>query len=287
MVDFIKKRLQVFVSSTYSDLREERQAAVEAILSAGHIPAGMELFAAGDESQMEVIQQWIDESDVYLLILAGRYGSIEPRSGKSYTQLEYEYALSKEKPLFACVLNEDALNTRVQKHGMAMLDEHGKELHVFRDLVKSKMVEFWDDSKDIKLAIVKKLGQLERRQDLMGWVRPHQEANLPALSNEIVRLSKENAELRSELTSKSEAHIMGLSYSQWKTHLQKKNLWGYIKDNSQELRAGVGMHTDPEIINELINLRLLTLHILNETCDLSEAGLVLVNNIEFEKSTSS
>ncbi len=81
MVDFIKKRLQVFVSSTFSDLRDERQAAVEAILSVGHIPAGMELFAAGDESQMDVIKQWIDESDVYLLILGGRYGSIEPKSG--------------------------------------------------------------------------------------------------------------------------------------------------------------------------------------------------------------
>ena len=71
-----KKKLQVFVSSTYSDLRDERQAAVEAILTAGHIPAGMELFAAGDQSQMEVIKRWIDESDVFLLILGGRYGSM-------------------------------------------------------------------------------------------------------------------------------------------------------------------------------------------------------------------
>jgi hypothetical protein len=88
MVDFVKKRLQVFVSSTYTDLIEERQAAVEAILTAGHIPAGMELFAAGDESQLEVIKQWIDESDIYLLILGGRYGSVEKSSGKSYTQIE-------------------------------------------------------------------------------------------------------------------------------------------------------------------------------------------------------
>src|SRR6266403_5119414 len=100
------KRLQIFISSTYKDLIKERQAAVEAILSAGHIPAGMELFAAGDESQMEVIKQWIDESDVYLLILGGRYGSVEPKTGKSYTQLEYEYALSQSKPLFACVVKE-------------------------------------------------------------------------------------------------------------------------------------------------------------------------------------
>lgn len=62
MVDFIRKRLQVFVSSTFTDLIHERQAAVEAILTAGHIPAGMELFTSGDESQMEVIKQWIEES---------------------------------------------------------------------------------------------------------------------------------------------------------------------------------------------------------------------------------
>ena len=55
-----KRKLQVFVSSTFADLKEERQAAVEAILTAGHIPAGMELFAAGDESQMNVIKRWIE-----------------------------------------------------------------------------------------------------------------------------------------------------------------------------------------------------------------------------------
>ena len=65
------KKLQVFVSSTYTDLIEERQAAVQAILDAGHIPAGMELFKAG-KSQMNTIRKWIDESDIYILILGGR-----------------------------------------------------------------------------------------------------------------------------------------------------------------------------------------------------------------------
>ena len=85
----MNKKLQVFVSSTYTDLIEERQAAVQAILDAGHIPAGMELFKAGNRSQLETIYKWIDESDIYMLILGGRYGSIESKSGKSYTQLEY------------------------------------------------------------------------------------------------------------------------------------------------------------------------------------------------------
>ena len=68
----LKRKLQVFISSSYSDLIEERQAAVAAILKAGHIPAGMELFTAGDKSQMKIIERWIDESDVFMLILGGR-----------------------------------------------------------------------------------------------------------------------------------------------------------------------------------------------------------------------
>lgn len=115
MVEFVRRRLQVFVSSTYSDLRDERQAAVEAILTAGHIPAGMELFTAGDESQMEAIRQWIEESDVYMLILGGRYGSIEPNSGKSYTRLEYEYAVQLGKPLFACAVTPGAQERRLRE----------------------------------------------------------------------------------------------------------------------------------------------------------------------------
>ena len=72
------KKLQVFVSSTYTDMILERQNAVEAILECGHIPAGMELFAADNKKQFEVIKKWIRDSDVFILILGGRYGSIEP-----------------------------------------------------------------------------------------------------------------------------------------------------------------------------------------------------------------
>jgi len=42
-----KRKLQVFLSSTYEDLVDQRLAAMEAILAAGHIPAAMEQFAPG------------------------------------------------------------------------------------------------------------------------------------------------------------------------------------------------------------------------------------------------
>jgi hypothetical protein len=111
----VKKKLQIFISSTFEDMKEERQAAVEAILESGNIPAGMELFSSGDESQFNVIKKWIEESDIFLLLLGGRYGSMEPRNTYSYTELEYRYAESIQKPLFAIVIHEDYLNEKLKQ----------------------------------------------------------------------------------------------------------------------------------------------------------------------------
>src|SRR4051812_29297537 len=117
-----RRKLQVFVSSTYLDLQLERQAAVEAILKAGHIPAGMELFAAGDESQLETIKRWIDESDVFMLILGARYGSLEPKTAISYVELEYDYALNREMPIFAVVISEEEIDRRVRIGGREVME---------------------------------------------------------------------------------------------------------------------------------------------------------------------
>ena len=193
-----KKKLQVFVSSTYTDLHEERQAAVEAILTAGHIPAGMELFAAGDESQMNVIKRWINESDVYMLILGGRYGSIEPKSQKSYTHLEYDYAVDRDKPLFAVVIDEKYLEKKVKKYGMSAIEkEHPDKLREFRALVCTRMVKFWSDAKDIKLSIMETLVDFSSRAELIGWV-PGNEAVDINVVEQLARFTKENEQLRKE-----------------------------------------------------------------------------------------
>ena len=195
-----RKKLQVFVSSTYADLKEERQAAVEAILSARHIPAGMELFAAGDKSQMEVIKRWIEESDVFLLILGGRYGSIEPTSGKSYIQLEYEYAQELGKPFFAVVINEDHLEEKVKQYGSMMLEkDHRQTLREFREVVKRKLVRFFGDPRDIKLAVHETLSELSKREDLIGWIPGDQAVNSGAVAKQLAFLVRENELLRKHL----------------------------------------------------------------------------------------
>jgi acylphosphatase len=240
MVSFIRKRLQVFVSSTFTDLIQERQAAVEAILSAGHIPAGMELFAAGDESQMEVIRQWIDESDVYLLILGGRYGSVEPKTGKSYTQLEYEYALSRPKPLFACVITDTALEDRTKLNGRSVLElENPQKLKEFRSEVLTRMVKFWSDHKDIKIAVGETLSYFARRDELVGWVRANQDGNIPAIADAMARLSKENEDLRNKLKSPEKELVNGLSYSQIRSALLRPDLKEFIRKSRQSFIEGM------------------------------------------------
>ena len=186
-----RKKLQVFVSSTYEDLKEERQAAVEAILAAGHIPAGMELFTAGDQSQMEVIQRWIDESDVFLLILGARYGSVESSSQKSYIELEYNYARDKGKALFAVVITEEGISRKVEKLQLKAIEqEHPDKLKSFREVVRGKIVRPWSDVKDIKVAILEKLPELNTRGDLIGWIPGDQAVNSGAVAEEIARLAK-------------------------------------------------------------------------------------------------
>ena len=180
------KKLQVFVSSTFTDLEHERQAAVEAILAAGHIPAGMELFAAGDKLQMKVIEKWIDDSDVYLLILGIRYGSIEPDSGKSYTHLEYEYALKHNKALFVCVIDEQEQKDRI-KNGIE--EEHSDKLQKFRDLVCcDKVVSFWKDFGELKYAILHSMAMdFAKREELGGWVRIKPEESSEDIQSQIIK----------------------------------------------------------------------------------------------------
>jgi hypothetical protein len=75
-------RYQVFVSSTYQDLQEERAEVMQALLELDCMPAGMELFPAASEDQWRWIKRVIDESDYYLVIIGGKYGSVHPETGQ-------------------------------------------------------------------------------------------------------------------------------------------------------------------------------------------------------------
>lgn len=194
----MNKKYTIFVSSTYEDLKDERQDVVRTTLEMGHFPIGMEMFSAGNETQWEVIRRTIDQSDYYVLIVAARYGSTIPSEGGiSYTEKEYDYAVAKRVPVMAFVLSEGAAwpSTKREK------DPTGaKRLEEFKAKVSTRMVSFWNSreqlSTNFAVALVKTIAQCERP----GWV-PSSAAATPETSNEIARLSLENATLRERLAA--------------------------------------------------------------------------------------
>lgn len=195
-----KKKLQVFISSTYTDLIGERQAAVQAVLDAGHIPAGMELFKAGDKSQLDTIRKWIDNSDVYMLIMGGRYGTVEKESNKSYTQLEYEYAAKKGLPIFSFLLSNPFLENKAKILGKEKVYERENvtAYENFKELVLSKIVKWGDDEKDIKLTVHTTLKDFIEEYDLIGWVRSNDTEANHSLLTQLNELSINNKELLDE-----------------------------------------------------------------------------------------
>jgi Domain of unknown function (DUF4062) len=224
----MQKKLQVFISSTYRDLEEERQAAVEAVLNAGHIPAGMELFKAGDQTQKETIKRWIEESDVYMLILGGRYGTIDEESGKSYTHWEYDYAGEIGKPRFAIVITDSALEEKVKQLGpWAMERENFQKYQEFKNDVLSRMCKFFSDTKDIQLAVYQSLKEYEKREDLIGWVSAKELGNYQKLLEEKVKLIEENSKLKEKVKKlegllEQKDKIGDYSYSEVLQYLETK-----------------------------------------------------------------
>lgn len=101
-----ERKYQIFISSSYKDLQNERKALIEQILRAGHIPSGMEMFTAGDTEEFEVIKRAIDQCDIYVVLIGSRFGSFNPKTGQSFTEMEFDYASGIGKPILA-FLKED------------------------------------------------------------------------------------------------------------------------------------------------------------------------------------
>ncbi len=243
----MNKKLQVFVSSTYTDLIEERQAAVQAILDAGHIPAGMELFKAGNRSQLETIYKWIDESDIYMLILGGRYGSIESKSGKSYTQLEYEYAINNNIPVFSVVLTNKFLHYKasLQDEDKIFEKDNIQKYQTFKSFVMSKIIRQVDNLDKISITIHTTLLEFlnDTSLNLVGWVKDTEQQNMNCLNDEYSKLLLENHNLLKEKI-KSLNTITQLK-------IQKTNL-----ENELNLLRHTLEHAKTNMVNNQLNEQL-------------------------------
>ena len=154
---------RIFVSSTYEDLKTERDKVMHTLLKMNCIPLGMEYFPSSGEQQWEIIKRCIDSCDYYLVIIGGRYGSINKDGiggseykGLSYTEMEYMYAAKKEKTIITCV------HTNPESRLEWKSSTHKRKLAAFKRNVLSRMAVSWSNSDDLCTNITTSLHQTFR-----------------------------------------------------------------------------------------------------------------------------
>ena len=191
------KMYQVFVSSTYEDLKEERNRVLQALLSINCIPIGMEYFSASDDDQFTVIKNLMSTCDYYVLILGGRYGSIEEKSGKSYTQLEYEFAKAHKIPTIAFYPKDiNALTcNKIEQDPVKK-----NKLEEFTSIVKKQLCMAYTNADNLAMNVITSLINLKSDHPRIGWVRGDSISSNEA-NQRILQLQKENEILKNELIS--------------------------------------------------------------------------------------
>jgi hypothetical protein len=172
-------RYQVFISSTFRDLQEARQQTFWDVLKIGFIPVGMENFSAMDERGWKTIASTIDQSDYYVLIIAGVYGSKDP-DGRSWTQREYEYARKLGVPILAFIRKLSSVQGDMVETGpdRELLDGF------IRTVRENHLVEEWTTIDDLRrrvpIALMKQIqGDEKQTRRQPGWYRGPIESILP------------------------------------------------------------------------------------------------------------
>ncbi len=159
----MNKRYQIFLSSTFKDLENERILLTQTILRKGYYPAGMEWFPGIDEEQFEYIKQVIDDSDYYVILLGGLYGTIAS-DGKSYTEKEYDYAVKKGKKIISMVQNNPAMIEEDDERKIKFTQFHKK-------VTDKKLVSFWNNKEELASKFTTSLEHTIRKFPMQGWLR--------------------------------------------------------------------------------------------------------------------
>jgi len=190
------RRYQVFISSTFTDLVEERREVMQALLEMDCLPAGMEMFPAGDTDQWTLIRGVIEQSDYYLVILGGRYGSTT-EEGVSYTEKEYDYAVQIGVPVMGFVPSEP---DEIPWGKTDKNDDAAAALGGFRQKVQLKMTKDWRNAEDLGSKVTRGLMHLIKTNPRPGWVRgdqaltPEMRAGIAELKAKVAQFEKKEVE---------------------------------------------------------------------------------------------
>ena len=98
--------INFFISSTFIDLEDYRKTIIDKIQSLQGVINAQEFFGARPNTPLETMIDELKKSNVIILVIAHRYGSIDEKTQKSYTQIEYETAIDEKKIIFPYIIDE-------------------------------------------------------------------------------------------------------------------------------------------------------------------------------------
>jgi len=167
MADDLSKMLTVMISSTARDLPEHRRQVMDACLAQGMLPKAMEHLPASDADAMKISRQMVDQADIYLGVIAFRYGHVPAGHSNSITEMEYDRAIERGIPCLIFFMHEDhplkAADVEKGK-GAARLDQFKKRLG------KAHVVNFFRSPEDLRAHVINSLSQFRRtplQEDLL------------------------------------------------------------------------------------------------------------------------
>jgi hypothetical protein len=202
----IEKREQVFISSTFKDLVEERRAVIQTLLEADCIPAGMELFPASDDEKWALIKRVIDLCDYYVVIVGGRYGSLDAKEQLSYTEMEFDYAVKQKKPVMGFLHGDPG---KLIGDKLDLDPGLRTKLDSFRSRIENKMVKFWHTPGDLPGQVALAIINIRKSHPAEGWIRAG-DAMTPEIKAELAELRAKVRELTADLNDEKRQHTAGV-----------------------------------------------------------------------------
>jgi hypothetical protein len=206
----VEKREQVFISSTFKDLVDERRAVIQTLLEADCIPAGMELFPASDTQKWDLIKGVIDLCDYYVVIVGGRYGSVDAEAELSYTEMEFDYAVSKQIPVMGFLHGDPG---KLIGEKLDLDPKLRAKLDDFRQKIEARTVKYWHTPGDLPGQVALAIMQIRKSHPAVGWIRAS-EAMTPEVRTELAELRARVRELTADLKNEQRQHIAGVDPSE-------------------------------------------------------------------------
>ena len=225
------KKYSVFVSSVYKGMQEARVMVSTAVAEAGCFPEGMERFEVSTRNKWAVIRSAINQSDFFVVVVGGRYGSIVPDQivrnnakvgfpGVGYTEMEYRFAKNANIPILPFLSTSDNLLAKEAMLGETLDGQH--KLQKFREILDQGSPGYWENAQDLRNKVEKAVHEaLQKHPHLHGWVRgtelnfwkdksDKQEKEIEKLKGQLQRPKTQSSQMESLLDGMLSTEVRGM-----------------------------------------------------------------------------